>query len=124
MADDRRRGAYEFSLDQQAHLGVVIVATMLFLIYEATHGMAKIDRVEMAGLGTVSVSSQLPAANADDGAAGGGDVNADGDQLTAEGTSLLPLAAATSHAGLVELVGQSAVARGVPVLSVTADEGF
>lgn len=120
MADERRRGAYEFSLDQQAHLGVVIVATMLFLIYEATHGMAKIDRVEMAGLGTVSVSTQLPAANPV-----GGDPNADGaDELTAEGTSLLPLAAATSDAGLVEFVGQSAVARGVRVLSVTADEGF
>ncbi len=119
MADERRRSAYEFSTDQQAHLGVVILTAMLFLIYQATHEVANISRVEMARLGTVSMSTQLPGTEPEAGTGAEG-----GDELTVDGRSLLPPSAATSAASLGEFVGQSAIGRGVIVLGVTADEGF
>lgn len=116
MAQNREREAYQFGTDPQAHLVVLVVAALLFLIYQATHLdlMSGISRIEMAGLGTVSGSSPLPAPASEL------DM-----QLSADGVSLLPLEPVASGSGSIDhLVGESAIARGVTVLSVTADEGF
>lgn len=119
MAQDRGRSAAPFGADQQAHLIVIIVAVLLFLIYQLTNSLGGISRVEMARLGPVSVSTQVPGTES-----GGGTGAEAGDELTAGGTPLLPLSSATTDGSLVEFVGESAVGRGVTVLSVTADEGF
>ncbi|MDQ4036873.1 MAG: hypothetical protein M3313_00610 [Actinomycetota bacterium] len=114
MAHDRGSSTPRFGTDAQAHLVVIILVAVLFLVYQATSHTAGISRVEMAQLGIVSGSTPLPppASELDS-------------VLTVDGSSLLPLdSVATASGSIAQYVGESAIGRGVPVLSVTADEGF
>ena len=95
-----------------ALLALLALAILLFALAQCGNS---------SGNSTDPASTAAPAPSS----APGGGAGAGQGSLTAEGTSLLPVAqGASSNAGLTSHVGKAATAQGVLVQSVPADEGF
>lgn len=117
MAAARERAAYRYREDRIAIPLIILLIILLYLLSRCASDPQRdgIALPDMAPLGTVSISSTSESAE---------DPSADG-QLTAGGTPLIPLSeAAAADGSLTGYVGEEAIADGVSVLSVPADEGF
>jgi len=115
MVTDGDRGPYQYEVEK-VHLGVIVLVALLFLLYQCTRdsGLIGTTSPDLASLGTHLTSTEDPPAP-----------SASDSELTAGGVALLPLSvSAAADGGLEAFAGEPAVARGVTVLSVTADEGF